>query len=1181
MSKDVAAWLEGIGLGSYIPSFLENALDFDTIPLLTDSELRELGLPIGLRIKLKEAARRLGGGAPAEPPDTLASADTQRYIYALFCDIADSTALVNRLGSEGFHELLRSYQRACIEPITKYDGFIDECQGDGILALFGFPQAHDHAADFAVRAGMEIVRAVRRIREPVSPAVRVGIGCGECAISETDRGRMTAVGSAKYIAARLQSSGTPNQVYICRTTNQALSKRFVREKETVSLKGFEDPQDIYRVVDVREAATRFSTAPGRETARDSGEDVRPTVGLTPFVGRRSELALLKERWIDVRDRGIGRAQYICGDPGVGKSRIVHELDNWIAGTRYQSIRFQCLPYASQSPLFPVIQQITQLSGIRPTDTTSTRRERLATLLSRAELDRAGRIDLLVDLLSLDDESHRPPSRLPQHFKAHTLGTLVDMLYERASRAPLLCVVEDAQWIDPSTQELLDLAVSNVESHAILLLVTHRPDYRHRGLSLPLQLFVKPEVEEMLDHLLGQRELPHPIRERILAERIPLHIEEIARWAASADVNRDFVVPASLRDSLMARLDRAPRKSRQIVEIASVIGQKFSLDVLQHVSGMAEQDLLETLENLRQNEIIEPMEASPSSRFRFFHALLCDAAYELVTRSRKTEYHRRVAEYLETSSASASQPELLARHYAESGDFPRSIDNWIKGAERARKRYANAEAEGHLRCAEQLLKEVAGMEDRDRRLTLVEDWMSRHDERSQTQAPDTRSGEVAEQSVAQRLRRADLFVTKRQLTVQSMLGACCVPLHQYSSQKTRIALEQALSLHARARAMEADLCIEHSQSKEELQAMFGLWGHFWMTAQHDRALDLARQLLSRGEQLVAQQAADSPSPHHQVAALLDVVAGHRSLGCTLFTLGDFAAARHHLEATVNSVIPDGPGDLIVDPRLAAHLMLAWMLWILGEADLALTHVEKAVSMAQASQDPYSQAFALYVASAVHLMREEYERSLSYAEESLAVSRKYSIQLYELYSLFGRGCANARLGRTASGLDDLRKGIRMAEQTNLRYMRAFMLGWRAEIEADEGDIGAANASIGEAFTHIGDVAGRAWEAELHRIAGRLALLTLPPNRDAAKQSFAAAREIAQRQGARSIELRATTALARLISEDGETAQARALLEAAIQVFEGSGQGTPDLLRARRQLYQCTGQPIGQSNSTTTAR
>ena len=1164
MSKEVAAWLESLGLAQYTPAFLENALDFETIPLLTDSDLRELGLPIGPRIRLKEAVRRLSAHRAPDLPDTLASADTQRYIYALFCDITDSTALLDRLGSEGFHEVLRSYQLTCREPIAKYEGFVDEWQGDGILALFGFPQAHDHAADFAVRAGMEIIQAVQRIREPVSLEVRVGIGCGECAISETDRGRKTAVGSAKYIAAKVQAVGTPNQVYICHTTHQALSKRFLRQRRSVMLKGIEGEQDVYRVLEVREAQSRFATDADGESARDASDDARPSTSLTPFVGRRSELALLKERWIDVRDRGIGRAQHICGDPGVGKSRIVHELEKSMAGSRFSAIRFQCLPYASQSPLFPVIQQLTQLCAIRPVDSAALRTRRLAAFLSRARLHRKGRVDLLVELLSKDDDPHRPASRLPLHFKAQTLGNLVDMLYEVADHRPVLCVVEDAQWIDPSTQELLDMAIANVEAHRLLILVTHRPDYQHRGLSLPLQLFVKPEVEEMVEHLLGQRELPHAIRQRILAERIPLHIEEIARWALSADVSGNSEVPASLRDALMARLDRAPRNSRQVVEIASVIGHKFSIDVLQHVSGMGERELQEALDNLRQNEIIEPMEPAPVVRFRFFHALLRDAAYELVTRSRKTEYHRQVAEFLETSNSAVSQPELLARHYGESGDFTRSIDNWIKGAERARKRFANAEAESHLCHAAQLLDAVVGMEDSSARLELVEDWMKRQNiPRDAAQPSVSPARQVAEEPFDLRMRRAELFVKKRQLTVQSMLGACCIPLHQYSSEKTRIALEQALTLHARARSLEMELGVAPSQSKEELQAMFGLWGHFWMTARHDRARELASQLLSRGEQRAAQYAGISPSSGKQQSAVLDTVAGHRSLGCTLFTLGDFAAARRHLETTVNAEIPDGPGELIVDPRLAAHLMLGWMLWILGEPDLALIHVRRAIEMAQASQDPYPQAFALYVASAVHLFREEYDQSLAYAEESLAISRTYSIQLYELYSLFGRGCANARLGRTGSGLHDVRRGIQMAEQTNLRYMRAFMLSWRAEVEADAGDLVAASASIDEAFTHVGDVAGRAWEAELHRIRGQLALLATPPDRDLAQRSFAFAREAARRQGARAFELRAATALARMTAENGDVGQAMSLLEGSVHWFEGQAGGTPDLIRARQLL------------------
>jgi tetratricopeptide (TPR) repeat protein len=382
--------------------------------------------------------------------------------------------------------------------------------------------------------------------------------------------------------------------------------------------------------------------------------------------------------------------------------------------------------------------------------------------------------------------------------------------------------------------------------------------------------------------------------------------------------------------------------------------------------------------------------------------------------------------------------------------------------------------------------------------------------------------------------------RTELEIQLALGLCFIALRGYSADDTRGPFERACALSAQL-----------GEPRKEIQALFGLWGHYWMRARHDRAIELAETLLARAALL-----------RDPVA----VVVGHRAIGSTLFTRGEFVRAQEHLERAIRLAAEvDAKGlsmAYAVDPGIAAQLVLAWDLWILGYPARALDNVLQALAQALERGDPYSIAFAHYVTSAVRLLRGEAQSSLEQAERSLALSTEHRISLYALYSRFGRGCALAGLGQHEQALAEIRNGIEEAERTNLGYLRGFMLGWLATERAAIGEPESALSTIDEAFRHINDDAGRAWEAELHRLRGEILRAARPDAAGDAERSYRDAITVAVHQRARSLELRASTALAQLLRTQGRSAEALRVLAPVYDWFS-EGLDTADLRAAKALL------------------
>ena len=533
-------------------------------------------------------------------------------------------------------------------------------------------------------------------------------------------------------------------------------------------------------------------------------------------------------------------------------------------------------------------------------------------------------------------------------------------------------------------------------------------------------------------------------------------------------------------------------------MAAVIGREFSYDMLLRVSNLSSSELDLTLAHLQQSEIIQQIDHGPSARYVFKHALVRDAAYKSLLRSTRREVHARVGAILEKErpEIATDEPELLAYHYSLAGNAEFAVIYWSHGGQRARNRSANFEAIVQFQKALEFLNAL----------------------------PET----------PERL--------SKELELQLSLGVCFIAAHGYSADDTRSSFE-------RARTLSEAL----GEPRKEIQAMFGLWGHFWMRVHHDRAIELGETLLAKAEQL--------KDP-------IALTVAHRVLGSTLFTLGDFVRAREHLERAValKQVATADARSLFlsyaVDPRIAAQLILAWDTWNLGYPEQAHRSVMEALGQALKQADAYTIAFADYVTCAVQSLRGEFQDLLAHADQSLVLSREHHIDLYALYSQFGRGYSLAKTGLKERAIVEIQEGIEEARRSNLGHMRGFLRGWLVTILVEIEDPETALSTIDDALKHVNDVTGRAWEAELRRLRGDILLVVSAKAVDEAERSYNDAIAIAQNQCARSLELRAAISLARLLRSQGRNAEARERL-ALIYGWFTEGFDTLDLKQAKALL------------------
>jgi class 3 adenylate cyclase/predicted ATPase len=1110
-TTDLAEWLGRHGLGQYVQTFAENNIEYSVLPDLTEDDLEKLGVSLGHRKKLLRAIEALTAAGQRTGTTTAVSNVTEvstsgqhreaefRQITVMFCDLVGSTQLSEKLDPEDLQKLIDAYRRECSTAIRRYGGEVARYFGDGVMAFFGWPYAHEDDAARAVHAALEIVSGVTKISGPVNLACRVGVCSGPVVVGEiansTASWSMDAVGETPNIAARLQTLAAINTVLISESTKRLVSAVFdLQDLGLLELKGVTEPVHVYRVLAAKSAGSRFEAA-------HSGS-------LTPLIGRSSELGLLLDRWKKVKE-GDGQVILLSGIPGVGKSRLLHELKLHIQHEPHILLHHQCSPYHSQSAFFPVIEQIEKAAQLTAREADADKIAKLKAYLPRLTNNSVEPVLLIANLLSVSTENHHELSELtPQQIKNRTISTLVDMLLAFSLQRPTLCIFEDAHWLDPSTLELLDLIISRIGRARVLLIVSCRPEFRapwiaHANITIhSLTRLSQTEVRTLIRDLLKGRSISEELVDQIIekADGVPLFIEELtsstlsAPQATSGHATQPALlrVPETLSDALMERLDRvAP--SRRVVQIAAVIGREFSYDLLAAASRLNEEDMVSVLSQLEQADIIYRVGISPSVRFAFKHVLLRDAIYDSLLRSKRQQVHSDIAAILKNDYPElvGNQPELLAYHYQEAGNHQLAIGCWFESGQRALAHSANIEAIANFRKALQLLNALPEMPER----------------------------------------------TKQEVDIQLALGIPLIAVQGYASAETREAFLRARTL-----------CLQLGNIPEYFQALFGLWGHSWMSGKNDEALHMADEFLSRSRAL------SDPVP---------LMVAYRVMGSTLLTIGEFRSSANHFEEAIRLSLSKGKQPLynlyMVEPQAASLLLLSWDLWFLGYPDQSLSRVSEALALAQDLGHPYTVAFAHYMTSVVHLLRGDAARALESAERSFEMSQEQRFSLYMTLSRISRGRALGDLSRLGEARAEIELGIDEARRSGVGYMLPMMESWLAEVHAKAGENETALSIVERALSNIGYVTGRAWEAELHRQRAQILFVLDPSKVREAESCLKKSIEVARGQSAKSLELRAATSLAELWRTQGRLDEARALLEPICHWF-GEGAETADLRRAR---------------------
>jgi class 3 adenylate cyclase/predicted ATPase len=1054
--------------------------------------------------------------APLQAPSAEAaphrSEAERRQITVMFCDVVDSTMLSSQLDPEDYREVIRAYQATCAEVIQRFEGHIAQYLGDGLLVYFGYPQAHEDDVQRAVRAGLGMLEALSTLNTGLAQhqglrlAIRVGMHTGVVVVGEIGGGSRQehlALGETPNIAARLQGYAAPDTVVISAATAQVIQGYFlVQDCGTQTLRGVATPLRVYRVLGESGAQSRLDSA--------------ATTGFTPFVGREHEVGVLRECWAQVT-AGLGHVVLVRGEGGIGKSRLVQVLKDGIADTAHTRMECRCVPQYQHSALYPVIGYLEQLFTLHRDDGPDEKLRKLEAALAQHALPLPEVVPLFAGLLAIPLPAQYPPLPLtPQRQRQQTLEALLAWLLAAAAQHPLLLIVEDLHWSDPSTLEFLGLVVEHVPTARLCVLCTHRPEFQPAWVpcahvtSLTLPRLSRSEVERLSVAVAGDKALPAELLHQVVrkTDGVPLFVEELTKMVLETSLLREhedhyeltsalppLAIPATLHDSLMARLDRlAPVKV--IAQLGATIGRQFSYELLRAVSPLEASTLQQGLRQLVEAELLYQHGSLPQATYTFKHALIQDAAYQSLLRSTRQHFHQRIAQVLaeQFPETAATQPELLAHHYTAASLCEPAIGYWQRAGRNACARSAHAEAIAHLTQGLALLATL----------------------------PET---------VARAQQELDVQITLAQaLSATKSHGA-----------------PEVEQTYARARA----LCAQVGETPQLFPALWGLWRFY-----HTRgALPTVREL---GEQLV-QLAEREADPTHRMEA-------HAALGQTLLSLGDYAAARTHLEQGIARTDPTTQRALVLRhgeaPGVRCLGVAADTLWCLGYPAQAVQRSQEALALAHALAHPYSLATAAFYAIRLHHYRREVPAIQVQAEALLTLATAQQFPQWVAHGLFWQGWIRAVQGQGAVGLAQMHQGVAAIVATGQRVSQPRSLAVLAEAMGHAGQAEAGLHLLAEALTVFAASGRGDMLAEAYRIQGELRRRQAGPAVAHAEACFQQALAVARRQQAKSWELRAATSLARLWQQQGKCAEAHQLL-AEVYGWFTEGFDTADLQEARALL------------------
>jgi class 3 adenylate cyclase/predicted ATPase len=1117
--RQIADWLQTIGLGQYAQRFAENDITFAILPHLTDQDLKELGVTsLGHRRQLLLAIAEISSVQKdsAPPPSVAAPHDTaeRRQITVMFSDLVGSTALSARMDPEDLREVISAYQKCVRGVVLRYGGFIAKYMGDGVLVYFGYPEAHEDDAERAVRAGLELVVAVGALKTRASLQTRVGIATGLVVVGDLvgsgeaqERG---IVGETPNLAARLQGIAEPNTVVTAESTRRLLANLFeLREFGARDLKGVAEPVRAW-------VALRPSTVESRFDALHAG-------GLTALVGREEETELLLRRWSRAKG-GEGQVVLLSGEPGIGKSRLTAALLESVVPEPHTRLRYFCSPQHTDSAFYPIIGQMERAAGLAHDDTSKAKLDKLDVLLAQTSTSIEDTA-LLAEMLSLPNDGRYPSldKLTSEQRRERSLRVLVSQIGALARQNPVLMIFEDAHWTDPTSLEVFGQVVNRIPTLRVLLIVTCRPEFdppwigRPHVAALTLNRLAQREVGAIIDRVVGNQLLPAKIRQDIIerSDGIPLFIEEMTKAVLEAESqvaaeqtiaaipSQSRPVPASLHASLMARLDRLGA-AKEVAQIGGAIGREFSYALLAAVARKHDAELQFALDRLIESGLLFRQGLPPNAIYLFKHALIQDAAYGTLLREPRRALHACIADTLESQFAeiAENQPELLARHYTEAGLIEKAALLWGKAGQRSVERSALIEAVAQL----------------TRALDLI------------TTLPSTPA------------------VRRDEIRLQVALITPLLYVKGYAAPETKGAAERALLLIEQAKAM--------GQTLEDplllFSVLYGLWVANLVAFNGHMIRKLAGQFLVLAE---------------KEGTIVPLMIGHRLTASSLMLTGEIGEGREHYDQAIALYDPAEHRPLTTrfgqDVAVAILSFRSLSLWLLGYPEAALADLAQALKDAREIGQAATLMYALiHPTMFVHIPCGNYTSAKAALEEVITLADEKGAPFVKALAMLDQAWILTLTGRPSDAIQMFTAEIAAYRSTGSTIYMPLHLSHLARAEAELGQFDDAWRYMDEAMMAIETTNERWFEAEANRIAGQITLLSPEPNATKAQAYFERALMVARKQQAKSWELRAAMSVARLWLDQGKQHEARDLL-APVYGWFTEGFDTHDLKEAKALL------------------
>jgi class 3 adenylate cyclase/predicted ATPase len=1122
---DVGDWLRSLGLDQYEALFRENDIDAEVLPEVTEVDLEKFGVSFGNRKRLLRAIASLSTAVPStglpaidqgvakqkmEPPRRSVRPEDsaqRRHLTVMFCDLVGSTSISAKLDAEDWRDLVGGYLDAASAAVTRMGGHVAKKLGDGIMALFGYPLAQENDSERALRAALEIQRALAEVNRRNAGsgrpelAARIGIETGAVVVDSSGE----VFGDTPNIAARVQAAAEPGSVWTTARVRRQVAGLFVADDRGAhELKGVPEPVTLFRIV--------RASGGGRRSGQRA---------LTPLVGREEELTLLLRRWERAR-QGEGQFVQIVAEPGLGKSRLIEAFRARLVDTPHTWVEWASSQLLQNTPLHPIADWGRQRFG--GADVPADRRlNDLAAALQAVKLEPGEYVPLLAPLLDMPLPEHRAAKFAPEELRRLQMVAMQAWVTAGARAQPLVLAFEDLHWADPTTLDLMKSFAERGALAPLFVVATTRPEFRapwgarsHHG-TITLTPLDRRQVASMVAEMAAKHAFSQAIVDGV-SERtggVPLFVEEVTRLLLErGDQGGAHAIPPTLAQSLSARLDRLGA-AREVAMIGAVLGRGFNYPLLRAVAGLVagvadpgpaglseagykgrdEAALQQALQKLAEADILLVEGLPPQAEYRFKHALIQDAAYENLLKSRRQALHRRAAETLRDQfpDQAAARPEVLAHHFTEGDLTEAAIEWWGKAGNSALRRSAFPEAIAHLGKAIEMA------------------------DRESQNSP-----------------------TSGRLKLQLAFGGALSGARGYGASETSDAF---------ARASETAAAV--TDSSDNPKVSYGFWAASLVRGQLDAMQKVVGALL--------QEAADEPNSRAAcVANLFD--------GIACWFRGDFALARKQLERSLDIFDPVRDADLAFnlgqDLGVAAMGFLIFVLWIVGEVEPSRELEEKMLARARHTGHSGTMVFALGIAAMAATIAGDKGRAARYSAECVDLALQHDMAYWVVHSRFMQSYLLSQQDNWKQCLERMRSGIAefQAQQIGL-YMPVY-LTLLARMETEAGQLEAALTNLDRSLDETKQSGQRWFDARKHRLRGDILRKLHPDAPDSAEQAYLAAIAVAREQGARSFGLQAALKLAKLYQSTDRLVEGHDVLASALEGFEPTPE-MPEIAEGRALL------------------